>query len=550
MFQLYLFFQSINSFNRTAQTAGRYILVAWYRHSGGQWITVGDQLFDNPVLIDIIDRDICESPDKPNIVNSGYAYGLFSWNNVPGASAYQTRIREIGSSSWSLGGWYSSQTVRWNNLKPCTNYEIQVQSRCDNGESDFTISENFQTEGCDDIEYCYSYGSSSRNWIRKVEVNSISNITGSDYGYGNYQHVSTSLTKGLNYPIKLEANSIDTTETVYWRIWIDLNQDFSFDNSERLFDGEGSNIEEIMGNIQIPQNASSGITRMRISMMVGLKPGPCNTGNRREVEDYTVNILEPDNLSVDKSVINLPSNPGTENFLITSNVNWSVSESINWLTVSPSSGSNNRTITINFQENTSTNSRSGIVSVQGSGIRREITINQTGKPVQLNTNKDTIHYTYSGGSTKLDLFSNHKWRIDNIPNWIQINQVSGSGNNTLSITCDENTTTVPRQSMFLINSGTLSKEIIVIQEGKNSQPFIIVNPSPIILPALSGTTNIDVSSNSNWLINESISWLNLDIISGTNNESITLSFDTNPDIEQREEQFNLFLGMDNQLRFR
>jgi len=74
---------------------------------------------------------------------------------------------------------------------------------------------------------------------------------------------------------------------------------------------------------------------------------------------------------------------GSYTFTIFSNVSWTVSESSDFISVSPTSGSNNATLTVTYTENNSTDDRAGVITVTGGGFVREHTLIQAGKPVEL-----------------------------------------------------------------------------------------------------------------------------------------------------------------------
>jgi hypothetical protein len=64
--------------------------------------------------------------------------------------------------------------------------------------------------------------------------------------------------------------------------------------------------------MSIPSSAT-GQTRMRISMKNGSSPGPCETFNGGEVEDYTANFMIPELLGI--------SQPDNKDFMIFPNPN-------------------------------------------------------------------------------------------------------------------------------------------------------------------------------------------------------------------------------------
>lgn len=94
----------------------------------------------------------------------------------------------------------------------------------------------------------------------------------------------------------------------------------------------------------------------------------CSSNDSNEV-DPTLNL----NLS---SLTTFPANGETQSVNVISNINWSVAESVNWITTSPSNGTNNGSINISVQANSSSNSRTGIVTVSGGNISRDVTIIQ------------------------------------------------------------------------------------------------------------------------------------------------------------------------------
>ena len=63
-------------------------------------------------------------------------------------------------------------------------------------------------------------------------------------------------------------------------------------------------------------------------------------------------------------------------FTITSNTSWSVSDDAAWLTVSPITGSNNDTLKVSYEENTTSNERVGTITVSGGGIIRTAKVTQ------------------------------------------------------------------------------------------------------------------------------------------------------------------------------
>ena len=80
------------------------------------------------------------------------------------------------------------------------------------------------------------------------------------------------------------------------------------------------------------------------------------------------------------SISKFSKEQGTQSVTITSNLDWTVVDEINWITITPSStGSNNGSINVTVDANPTYNERSGVVKVLGGNISRSIIITQEPK---------------------------------------------------------------------------------------------------------------------------------------------------------------------------
>lgn len=116
--------------------------------------------------------------------------------------------------------------------------------------------------------------------------------------YTDYTTITpTNIDKGATYPISVhQINSNNFTQAV-GIVYIDYNQNGNFEYpSEQTFLGytngnAGGNV--LNGNVSIPANALTGLTRMRIILVdYGIaSQASCGTYNQGETEDYTINII-------------------------------------------------------------------------------------------------------------------------------------------------------------------------------------------------------------------------------------------------------------------
>lgn len=144
------------------------------------------------------------------------------------------------------------------------------------------------------LTFCTSKGAdASYEWIAGVSVGPLTNTSGTDGGYADYTSKVVSLDISNNYNVTLTPGFNGTVYNEYWKIWIDLNRDGDFqDAGELVFDGGSVTSAALSGIINLPNNASLGMTRMRVSMKYNAASTSCESFSYGEVEDYTVYIVD------------------------------------------------------------------------------------------------------------------------------------------------------------------------------------------------------------------------------------------------------------------
>ncbi len=166
--------------------------------------------------------------------------------------------------------------------------------------------------------YCATNGQdASYEWIAGVQVGSLNNTSGNDGGYKDNTSISTTLNTGSNYNVTLTPGFSGETYNEYWKIWIDYNQDKDFDDAgELVYDAGSMSTAAVSGSFTVPSSATTGSTRMRVSMKYNGAQTACETFNYGEVEDYTVNItsVTPCNAPGGLSTTSITSNSATVNF--------------------------------------------------------------------------------------------------------------------------------------------------------------------------------------------------------------------------------------------
>ena len=138
-------------------------------------------------------------------------------------------------------------------------------------------------------EYCESKGSDfSYEWIASVAFGSFTKTSGGT-AYSDYTSSVIEVNAGDTYNVTLTPGFASTTYNEYFKIWIDYNNDTTFDASELVYDAGALSKVAVSGTVTIPTGIS-GVRRMRVSMKYNAAQTACETFSYGEVEDYHVNI--------------------------------------------------------------------------------------------------------------------------------------------------------------------------------------------------------------------------------------------------------------------
>ncbi len=212
------------------------------------------------------------------------------WSASTGATSYDVQFRPQGG-NWNSSN-VTSTSVSATGLSAGTTYEWQVRANNQNGSSAYSAISTFTTQSAS-LTYCASKGNNANyEWIQKVQFAEVDNTSGKNSGYANFTSMSATVARGETLPIYIQAGFSGSSYTEYWAIWIDFNQNGTFDTNERVVNGSSSSSNLLSANVNIPTDAVLGSTRMRVSMKYNAAQTACETFSYGEVEDYTVNVVQ------------------------------------------------------------------------------------------------------------------------------------------------------------------------------------------------------------------------------------------------------------------
>jgi len=119
-------------------------------------------------------------------------------------------------------------------------------------------------------------------------------------------------------------------------------------------------------------------------------------------------------LAVTPAIRDVTWEGGATAFDIDSNLSWSVSENVNWLTVTPLSGVNSGQLVVNFEPNAENQSRVGQLTVSGGGIVRTVSVVQSGRTIEFTREKPLILEGVNFKVDRADLTESAKKILDEV----------------------------------------------------------------------------------------------------------------------------------------
>jgi hypothetical protein len=156
------------------------------------------------------------------------------------------------------------------------------------------------------LSYCtYNITNNDPTGITSVTFGTISNTSIGGPAYSDFTTQSTTVEQGGIYQLNVNVNT-DGNWTVNTKVWIDWNQNYSFEVGEAYSLGSAINTANGITslsplNITVPRGATLGETRMRIVSVEASNPAPlaCGTQLYGEAEDYKLLIIPPTGLPVE-----------------------------------------------------------------------------------------------------------------------------------------------------------------------------------------------------------------------------------------------------------
>ncbi len=317
---------------------------------------------------------------------------------------------------------------------------------------------------------------------------------------------------GAEIPVSFSTNKNWTAEVSFGASssgWVSLSERNGSSGSRTL-------IASVSGNNESSQRSS----------VITIKAGNASA---------TVTISQEafkSEFSISPKVVETPSEGGTVEVSVTSNIGYHASTSVDWIYEMSTKATETRSLWFIVDANESVEPRSGVIVIcNDDEVCIPVTVNQAGIPASISVAPSILNFTSQGGTESIDIFSNTGWVVSQSPEWCTVSLASGSGDTSADVNVKENGNTYPREGKIVFSAGEVTAEVAVNQQA--GQPQLDVSNKKLSIPGSGGNASFTVTSNADWAINTGASWLSASVSGGSGNAQVTLTAEPNPDIKAR-----------------
>ncbi|MBX3303983.1 MAG: hypothetical protein KF693_17365 [Nitrospira sp.] len=162
------------------------------------------------------------------------------------------------------------------------------------------------------------------------------------------------------------------------------------------------------------------------------------------------------------------STPASQSVTVTSNGNWTATDNATWLTLSPTSGSGNATISARVNlESASVGTNKATITVTAGGTTRAVEVTLTVAAASLTVTPGSLAFTATQGGANpsaqtITLSSTGTWTASDNASWLSLSPMSGSNNG--KITASVNTANANpgnNSATITVTSGGMTKSATV-----------------------------------------------------------------------------------------
>ncbi len=193
---------------------------------------------------------------------------------------------------------------------------------------------------------------------------------------------------------------------------------------------------------------------------------------------------------------------------VTSNTSWRASCSQPWLTLNAAQGNGNGTLTVTAAANPTAQDRTATITINEGSIVRTVQVKQAALgPIYLTVSPKELLFPVAGEDKTFAISSNGAWTITPDASWTGVfTMISGSGDNTITVTGAANDMAYSRQGTIQVKSDTLTQTIYISQPA--GEPKVTLSVTELAFghkedhkfPSIYTNVNLISTSDQDWMV--------------------------------------------------
>lgn len=289
------------------------------------------------------------------------------------------------------------------------------------------------------------------------------------------------------------------------------------------------------GVITIAYSANTGDTKRTGSFTLSSPEHP-------EVPSFIVHVAQnaapavEDYLSTDKASINVGHTAASTTLQVSSNVSWTAATAQGWITISPMSGTGDKTLAITIAANMG-ESRTGLIYLScptNPELSASVMVNQSaGNYIALDP--DSLVFDHVADSQSVIVSSNQTWEVVLTDDWVSVSPMSGSGDGVLNVSVPAYSGQTDRETTIIVQTsdGQIAASANVLQTGQAVTHELSCDISAITSPKAGKTMQMHITGNVGWTITKNQSWVSVSPVSGTGDATINVTIAENTGLARR-----------------
>ncbi len=237
------------------------------------------------------------------------------------------------------------------------------------------------------------------------------------------------------------------------------------------------------------------------------------------------------------SSVEVSADGGSSSITFSTNRDWTVSCSENWIHVGPSSGTAadgvSITAIVRCDANTTYDARSAAVTIKAEGLTQTFIVNQ---PANLGIIVPTKSYNLASDarSIEVEVQANVQYMVSISDKWIKQTETKGLTTNKLTFNIEENDSYDARSATITIKpqNTTVQEQVITVKQAQKDA--LIIKDTSFDMPYGGGEIEFKVEANVSFDITPSVGWIHIVSTKAMATSSVRLSVDENETFANRE----------------